>query len=627
MRLKTNIQLKIFFANLGIPLLLGGLLREQVVGIFNPNLVMSFAERVMFSVRIINIIAVSAFAVVAYLILLLILKPLFHFIENQTHEDRARRASLFVPWFLLLIHFVCWLIGAFIVYALIFKWNPVGGYPFYVSVLNTMAAGLLSGLLTALLVNNVLLKAKKILAMTTIKPGENDVFIKIKDYLILLVVVMNLSVFFYHVVNFYAGATRIPAGYPSAGGAVALVTLLFFLLFILLEYLSKKEDSYQKIEIIRKLKTMNTSGGDLNDMITLVNFDGVGVIAKEFNQLTARLKDTVVRILQSTESLTETGTRLSGFINTYIRSSQANISELYTIDTRVKEQKVTTHGAFTAVSDITEKISSLDRAIREQAANVNQSSAATQQMIKNFALISQASEGVRQNFLNLVEISDKGKNKISEVAAKIMNLLNRAQKLDEANQLISALASQTDLLAMNAAIEAAHAGEAGKGFAVVADEIRKLAEDSTEQSNEITGLLKEISTTIDSVAVEVQTTERTFNDVSQFIRETDELERHVHLSITELKSGSSEVLTGLEEINTLTSQVKADAGQILTDAEQVKDSLQTMQNLAEKLEAHMRQVTEGTRTMENQVRQIEEINTTNVENIQNIKDTSRRFKV
>jgi methyl-accepting chemotaxis protein len=248
-------------------------------------------------------------------------------------------------------------------------------------------------------------------------------------------------------------------------------------------------------------------------------------------------------------------------------------------------------------------------------------------MIKNFALISQASEGVRQNFLNLVEISDKGKNKISEVAAKIMNLLNRAQKLDEANQLISALASQTDLLAMNAAIEAAHAGEAGKGFAVVADEIRKLAEDSTEQSNEITGLLKEISTTIDSVAVEVQTTERTFNDVSQFIRETDELERHVHLSITELKSGSSEVLTGLEEINTLTSQVKADAGQILTDAEQVKDSLQTMQNLAEKLEAHMRQVTEGTRTMENQVRQIEEINTTNVENIQNIKDTSRRFKV
>jgi methyl-accepting chemotaxis protein len=627
MRLKTNIQLKIFFANLGIPLLLGGLLREQIVGIFNPNLEMSFAERVVFSVRIVNITAVSAFAVIAYLILVQLLKPLFLFIENRTQEDRARRASLFVPWFLLLIHFVFWLIGAFIVYALIFKWNAVGGYPFYVSALNTTATGLLSGLLTALVANNVLLKAKKILAMTTIKPGENDIFIKIKDYLILLVVVMNLSVFLYHVFNFYAGAARVPPGYPSTGGAAALVTLLFFLLFILLEYLSKKEDSYQKIEIIRKLKTMNSSGGDLNDMIPLVNFDEVGVIAKEFNRLTARLKDTVVRILQNTESLTETGTRLSGFINTYIHSSQANISELYTIDTQVKEQKATADGAFTAVSSITEKISSLDRAIHEQAANVNQSSAAIQQMIKNFSLISQASEGVRQNFLNLVSVSDKGKDKISEVAVKIMNLLNQAQKLEEANQLISALASQTDLLAMNAAIEAAHAGEAGRGFAVVADEIRKLAEDSAEQSNEITGLLKDISGTIDNVAVEIQTTEHTFNDVSQFIRETDELEQHVHQSITELKSGSSEVLTGLEEINTITSQVKANAGHILADAEQVKASLRTLRGLAVKLEEHMRQVTEGTRTMENQVRQIEEINTTNVENIQNIKDTSGRFKV
>ncbi|MBN1798077.1 MAG: hypothetical protein JW822_05855 [Spirochaetales bacterium] len=627
MRLRTNILLKIFAANLGIPLVIGGILREQIVGIFNPNITMNLAERIVFSIRTINVIAICFFAVIAYAIIVYLLKPLFSYLKNGTEYNKARKASLIIPWFLLLIHFIFWIIGVFVVYAFIFQWKASGGYSFYISLLNTLAAGLLSGLFAALLVNNILLAAKKVLIMTTIRQDENDVFIKIKDYLILFIVVLNLGVFLFHVGNFYAYARQIPEAYPPLSAAIAIVTLLFLLLFFLLQFLSKKEDSYQKRQIIGKLKQMNSAQGDLNDLITLINFDDVGIIAKEFNLLMAKLKDTVTHISQNTNNLTETGTQLSQHIDNYILSSQSNITQLYNIDKQMKDQKKQAHTASESVSDITHKINALDASIQGQAANVAESSAAVQQIIKNFSLISGANEAVQQNFFSLVEIANRGKEKISDVSAKITDLLNQAQQLEEANELISAIASQTDLLAMNAAIEAAHAGEAGRGFAVVAEEIRKLAENSSEQSKEIMSLLEAISTTIETVAGEVQKTESTFNQVQQYIHKTNDLEKEVHTSMQELKSGSNEVLKGLDEINSITQHVKTNAGDILHDAAEVEKSLKALEEIAVKLEDHMQQLADSTRTMENDVRRMEEVNKKNVTNIENIKDSSGSFKV
>jgi methyl-accepting chemotaxis protein len=293
----------------------------------------------------------------------------------------------------------------------------------------------------------------------------------------------------------------------------------------------------------------------------------------------------------------------------------------------MKEQKQKAHTASEAVNDITNKINALDTAIQGQAANVTESSAAVQQIIKSFTSISGANETVQKNFISLVEIADQGKEKISEVSAKITGLLNRAQQLEEANELISTIASQTDLLAMNAAIEAAHAGEAGRGFAVVAEEIRKLAENSSEQSKEIMSLLKEISTTIGSVAIEVQKTESTFNHVRQYIHKTNNLEKEVHTSMQELKSGSNEILNGLDEINSITTHVKTNAGHIMRDTAEVKESLQALEEIAVKLEGHMQQIADGMRTMEEDVHRMEEVNKDNVSNIQNIKDSSESFKV
>jgi len=133
----------------------------------------------------------------------------------------------------------------------------------------------------------------------------------------------------------------------------------------------------------------------------------------------------------------------------------------------------------------------------------------------------------------------------------------QSEALGNANKMIASIASQTSLLAMNAAIEAAHAGDAGRGFAVVADEIRKLADLASTQSKSIK---TELKTSTDGIAAVVQQSSEAGESFAKISRQIESLGRileSVRQSLTEQEEGNRQVLEGLGDLSRIAAEVKA----------------------------------------------------------------------
>jgi methyl-accepting chemotaxis protein len=151
---------------------------------------------------------------------------------------------------------------------------------------------------------------------------------------------------------------------------------------------------------------------------------------------------------------------------------------------------------------------------------------------------------------------EEGKVAREQAASLVAGIAQRSIALEEANETIASIASSTNLLAMNAAIEAAHAGEAGKGFSVVADEIRKLAENAADQSMSISGDISEVRNTIDGIVDSTDLLGKAFGKVETSIAETGRLVSEVRTSMSEQREGSTQLLALIQNLNSITVQVR-----------------------------------------------------------------------
>lgn len=625
-KIRTTVLAKIFAVNLGIPLILGTI-REQIVGMWNPRLQMTVWERFLFAFRPMTTAAIVALAIVAFYFIARMLKPLFDYIESATDYPRARRAAIRIPWFLLILHVGGWFVGTLVLYAFVFNWDSPGGIRFFWSLMISLSTGAVTGILSALAVNALLLDAKKRLGMTDIRVNEDDLFVKIKDYLILFSTIYLQTVHVTHIALFHIAAPPRPPAVASFPVSVFVVTLYSSVLYFAMLALSKKEEQYQRRMLQNRVGELSKAEGDLTQRITLINFDEIGDIAHHFNAFLAGLSRIIREIRTFTEGLAHTGNELSAQMEQTQRAVEQNSENIENIRREILTQASSVTESTASVQQISENIQSLESLITDQASSVTESSAAVEQMVANISSITANLENVVANFGSLIQASADGKQKLSFVSAQIQEVARQSESLAQANKLISGIAAQTNLLAMNAAIEAAHAGEAGRGFAVVADEIRSLAENSANQSKTINRELAATQEVIGKVVEATGEAERAFDNVRSLIDTTNDLERQVMQSMEEQRAGSTEVLQALSVINDITGKVQTASSEMSSGSSAVLEEMQHLLTMTEEIRQNIDAIADRTGEITSSVRTVSELSQKNRENIEGVLRENGRFIV
>jgi methyl-accepting chemotaxis protein len=233
-----------------------------------------------------------------------------------------------------------------------------------------------------------------------------------------------------------------------------------------------------------------------------------------------------------------------------------------------------------AVNQVMNEIENLNAKIKEQSAQISGASSAIEEMVANINSIENSTALVNKRIQELVRSSQEEKRRLSETAEASKVVEKESQALAEMNQVISNVATQTNLLSMNAAIDAAHAGEAGRGFAVVAQEIRKLAETTAQQSKSSEDAILSLQRRIKEIASSAGHVEESFGGMIEKIHQVEEITDNLRRATEEQSIGSNQLLSSISAINSITHDVETGARAMKSSASEAVEACRSLTELS-----------------------------------------------
>lgn len=378
---------------------------------------------------------------------------------------------------------------------------------------------------------------------------------------------------------------------------------------------------------VRALQNIAQGEGDLTVRLPITGNDEITDLSHYFNETIAKIRASVKSVGDNSSNMEEIGAELASNMTETASAVHQISAHIDSVKQQVMTQAESVAETDATVEAIIKTIRKLNASIETQVGSVAQSSASIEEMVANIASITQTLEKTDAIIKKLAAATEDGKETLLTSNSVTQKISEESGSLMEASSVIQHIASQTNLLAMNAAIEAAHAGEAGKGFAVVADEIRKLAEDSAAQGKAITTTLKTLSGEIEMLSNSSKTVEEKFTMIFNLSGQVKLMSDTLTEAMKEQENGSKEVLVAIKDINTVTTEVQSGSEEMLKGGEGVLAEMHNLSGLTRIITDSMNEMASGALQINLSVQEVHAIVQKNKQSIDALALEVSKFKV